>query len=142
MQQQKITDDLQALMAVLPPEIAKAVTAANDSDNLLEVILDLGKPTRIRHIIMRFLSVPGSWIFLPEGIEVSSSNTPERFTLVANARYGKPKETSMMQKHTISLRNVQARYLKIKVRNTGKCPEWHSVPGGDAWVFTDEIFLE
>jgi len=43
MQQQKITDDLQALMAVVPPEIAKALTAANDSDNLLEVIMDLGR---------------------------------------------------------------------------------------------------
>ncbi len=43
MQQKKITDDLHALLAVLPPAIADAVTQANDSDNLLEVILDLGR---------------------------------------------------------------------------------------------------
>jgi len=43
MQQKKITDDLHALLSVLPPTSAKAVVAADDSDNLLEVILDLGR---------------------------------------------------------------------------------------------------
>jgi hypothetical protein len=42
MEQKKITDDLQALLAVLPPVIAKAVLQANDSDNLLEIILIWG----------------------------------------------------------------------------------------------------
>jgi stage III sporulation protein SpoIIIAA len=43
MQQKKITDDLHALLSVLPPASAKAVVDADDSDNLLEVILDLGR---------------------------------------------------------------------------------------------------
>jgi len=43
MEQRKITDDLQALLAVLPAEVAQAVTEAKDSDGLLEVILDLGR---------------------------------------------------------------------------------------------------
>ena len=43
MTKRKITDDLQALLNVLPPEIAQAVQRINDSDNLLEVILDLGR---------------------------------------------------------------------------------------------------
>ena len=46
MEQRKITDDLQALLGVLPPDISQAVTAADDSDNLLEVILDDGEPIR------------------------------------------------------------------------------------------------
>jgi stage III sporulation protein SpoIIIAA len=50
MEQRKITDDLQALLAVLPPEIARAVTNADDSDNLLEVILDLGRLPTARFI--------------------------------------------------------------------------------------------
>ena len=46
MNQRKITDDLQALLAVLPPKVAEAVELADDSENLLEVIMDLGrKPT-------------------------------------------------------------------------------------------------
>ena len=50
MEQQKITDDLQALLEVLPPEITRAVREANDSDNLLEVILDLGRVPTARFV--------------------------------------------------------------------------------------------
>jgi stage III sporulation protein SpoIIIAA len=50
MTQRRITDDLQALLDVLPPHIANAVTDANDSDNLLEVILDLGRVPTARFV--------------------------------------------------------------------------------------------
>jgi stage III sporulation protein SpoIIIAA len=43
MTQKRITDDLHALLGVLPPELAEAVKKANNSDNLLEIILDLGR---------------------------------------------------------------------------------------------------
>ncbi|MBM3150620.1 MAG: AAA family ATPase [Chloroflexi bacterium] len=50
MTQLRITDDLEALLNVLPPEIAKAVVKANDSDNLLEIILDLGRVPTARFV--------------------------------------------------------------------------------------------
>ncbi len=43
MTQRRITDDLHILMGVLPPEIADAVSKANNSDNLIEIIMDLGR---------------------------------------------------------------------------------------------------
>jgi len=43
MTQRKITDDLPALLGVLPPNIAQAVIEANNSDALLEIVLDLGR---------------------------------------------------------------------------------------------------
>ena len=43
MTQKRITDDLHALLGVLPPAVAEAVVKANNSDNLLEIILDLGR---------------------------------------------------------------------------------------------------
>ncbi len=43
MTQKRITDDLHALLDVLPPHIRQAVVKANDSDNLLEIVLDLGR---------------------------------------------------------------------------------------------------
>ena len=49
-QTQKITDDLEALLSVLPQDITGKVSALNDSDNLLEVIMDLG-----RHPTARFV---------------------------------------------------------------------------------------
>jgi stage III sporulation protein SpoIIIAA len=41
--QREITDDLQALLDVLPPAISRAVNEASDRENLVEVILDLGR---------------------------------------------------------------------------------------------------
>ncbi len=43
MTQKRITDDLQALLDVLPRRITQAVIQADDSDNLLEIVLDLGR---------------------------------------------------------------------------------------------------
>ncbi|MFU8772417.1 MAG: AAA family ATPase, partial [Anaerolineales bacterium] len=50
MTQRQITDDLHALLSVLPTAIAQAVTEANESDNLLEVILDLGRVPTARFV--------------------------------------------------------------------------------------------
>ncbi|MGE5250657.1 MAG: AAA family ATPase, partial [Bacteroidota bacterium] len=50
MTQLKITDDLEALLQVLPEHIREAVEKANDSDNLLEVILDLGRVPTARYV--------------------------------------------------------------------------------------------
>ena len=59
--QQKITDDLHALMSVLPAVIAASLQEADDSDNLLEVILDLGRlPTARfveREVVLRQIEV-------------------------------------------------------------------------------------
>jgi len=50
MKQIRITDDLHALMAVLPPQIIGALEKANNSDNLLEIVLDLGRLPMARFV--------------------------------------------------------------------------------------------
>jgi stage III sporulation protein SpoIIIAA len=50
MQQRKITDDLDALLQVLPPTIERALQEANNGDDLLEVILDLGRAPEARFV--------------------------------------------------------------------------------------------
>ncbi len=49
-EKQKITDDLQALLAVMPKPIAEAVARADNSENLLEVIMDLGRRPTARFV--------------------------------------------------------------------------------------------
>jgi stage III sporulation protein SpoIIIAA len=48
--QQKITDDLEALLEVLPPTIAQSVREGSREDELLEVVLDLGRRPEARFI--------------------------------------------------------------------------------------------
>ncbi|NWG05060.1 MAG: AAA family ATPase [Chloroflexi bacterium] len=50
MTQLKITDDLDALLDVLPLDIRHAVEKANNSENLLEIILDLGRIPTVRFV--------------------------------------------------------------------------------------------
>ncbi|GAB4504633.1 MAG: AAA family ATPase [Anaerolineales bacterium] len=50
MSQHYITDDLDALLDVLPPDIRHAIEKANDSDNLLEIILDVGRVPTARFV--------------------------------------------------------------------------------------------
>jgi stage III sporulation protein SpoIIIAA len=48
--QKRITDDLDAMLGVLPPEISERLTHINRKDELLEVILDLGRMPTARFI--------------------------------------------------------------------------------------------
>ncbi len=50
MTQRRITDDLHKLLEVLPPAVADAVTRANNIDNLIEIILDLGRVPKARFV--------------------------------------------------------------------------------------------
>ena len=50
MTQRRITDDLHALLGVLPSSIADSVTQVNNSENLLEIILDLGRLPTARFV--------------------------------------------------------------------------------------------
>ena len=48
MTKRQITDDLDALLSVLPKDIETAVRERNNSSNLLEIILDLGRVPTVR----------------------------------------------------------------------------------------------
>jgi stage III sporulation protein SpoIIIAA len=50
MKRREITDDLHILMEVLPPLIRQALPKNEDSDNLLEVIMDLGRLPTARYV--------------------------------------------------------------------------------------------
>lgn len=47
--QRKITDDLDVLLGILPSELVQAVHSANDYDNLIEIIMDLGRVPTARY---------------------------------------------------------------------------------------------
>jgi stage III sporulation protein SpoIIIAA len=63
--QRRITDDLDALLEALPPHVLKPLRALNDHENLLEVVLDLGRLPEARF--------PGREVILSQQ-EVSESD--------------------------------------------------------------------
>ena len=50
LEHQKITDDLDLLLEVLPPHISKRVRELDDSENLLEIVMDLGRLPKARFV--------------------------------------------------------------------------------------------
>ncbi|NOR11849.1 MAG: hypothetical protein GQ545_01195, partial [Candidatus Aminicenantes bacterium] len=44
--------------------------------------------------------------------------------------------------YVTDLPDMRARYIRIKARNVGICPDWHPGAGGKAWLFCDEIIIE
>jgi stage III sporulation protein SpoIIIAA len=50
MTQRRITDDLQALMDVLPAHISESLEKINNPDNLLEIVMDLGRTPMARFV--------------------------------------------------------------------------------------------
>src|SRR3972149_5135964 len=50
MTQHRSTDDLDAMLDVLPTNIRHAVEKANNSDNLLEIVIDLGRVPAARFV--------------------------------------------------------------------------------------------
>lgn len=48
--QNHITDDLDALLEVVPPDIEKAVRRENQGDDLLEIVMDLGRRAEARFL--------------------------------------------------------------------------------------------
>ncbi|MGQ1788237.1 hypothetical protein [Saccharicrinis sp. GN24d3] len=38
--------------------------------------------------------------------------------------------------------NWKARYIKIKAKSVGQCPDWHPGKGGKAWLFAEEIVIK
>ena len=40
------------------------------------------------------------------------------------------------------LEDIETRFVRVRARNRGVCPEWHKGAGGKAWIFADEIIIE
>jgi len=47
--QKVITDDLEAFLDILPPHIRQPLEKQGDNNDLLEVVLDLGRPPEARY---------------------------------------------------------------------------------------------
>ncbi len=112
--------------------------------NDLEVVLDLGEKRKLNKISLGCLSDNPSWIFLPTTVEMAVSNDGKKFKIAAVETYETPKENqgNFVRDLTLSLKKVDGRYIRIKAKNIGTLPDWHSGKGNKAWLFVDEIVVE
>jgi arylsulfatase A-like enzyme len=105
-------------------------------------VIDLGKEETLSSLTVGTLQRQGDWVFLPQWIQLEVSGDGVNYRKVGQQE--PPEVTDMLQTVdiTMSLENVNARFLKITARNFGFCPPGHSGDGNPAWLFVDEIIVE
>ncbi len=110
----------------------------------IDAVVDLGMVRNVTSISTRFLQDIGSWIFMPSTVEYAVSVYGRDFDVVSIIMNTIPKEREgvIVNDFTEGVVGRRARYVRVRAKNIGVCPEWHKGAGGKAWLFADEIVIE
>ena len=109
----------------------------------LDAVIDLGAPQQVEEVSARFLRNIRAWIFLPVEVDVALSLDGERYETMSEIALPPPAEADsmMIAEMPMGFELRQARYVRLRARNQGFCPDWHNGAGGKAWLFVDEIMV-
>jgi len=110
----------------------------------LDAVVDLGRVQTIREAGAGFLQKQRSWIFMPKRVEIFISKNGKEFIKAGEIKNRVPenKEGTIIKDFVLKLKNVKARYVKIKAENIGTIPSWHPGAGNKGWLFVDEIIIK
>jgi hexosaminidase len=112
--------------------------------NDLDAVIDLGETTPIKKITTEFLQNTNSSIFLPLQVEFAVSDNDLNYIVVGRFSNPIPRSHQVVsiKECKQELVNGKARYIRIRAKNIGLCPEWHLYKEQPAWLFVDEIIVE
>lgn len=104
----------------------------------LEATIDLGTTTSFDSVRMHTVDQNGSWIYLPQYVEVFASNDGTSFTSIGKS------STFVADVLTTGWVNVptskqSSRYIKVLAKNYGPIPDGKPGAGNKAWLFADEV---
>ncbi|HEX9971611.1 MAG TPA: beta-N-acetylhexosaminidase, partial [bacterium] len=91
-----------------------------------------------------FFQAAGSWIFFPRTVEYAVSPDNQNFQTIATLTNDVPDNQpgNLVKEFAGKFSDVSARYVRVRAKNIGICPDWHPGAGGKAWLFVDEIVVE
>jgi hexosaminidase len=103
-----------------------------------EMVIDLGSIQDISEVKVHTLDQQGSWIYLPESMEVATSNDGVNFTKVTSTT--KIIDDQLRMKYIVgNFAKTNCRYVKVWVKNFGQIPSGKPGAGHQAWLFLDEV---
>ena len=106
-----------------------------------EAIIDLGNVDTVSKITVGYLEDKLSWIWIPKSMSAQVSTDGVNYS--AEVEFNITENNPLTQRNfTIQLKQLQARYIKIKIHNYGIIPQGHPGAGKNAWLFVDEISIE
>jgi arylsulfatase len=109
----------------------------------LEAVVELGEARVIRRVGLDCLRAQVSWIFWPRSVEFAVSADGLAWETVAQVELTLEADPeTATQLVAAEVQTGPVRYVRVRARNLGRCPDWHAGAGGKAWLFADEIVLE
>lgn len=113
--------------------------------NDVEVVVDLGAIDTITTCQMNFYQYANSWIIAPKKAQVMISSDSLKWQNWYS--YSRSNADYSSEKYIVSVSSkdkakpVQARYILVRIPNSGKMPAHHEAAGADSWIFMDEIII-
>ena len=87
-----------------------------------------------------------SWIFLPEEIIFEISTDGTNFIALTPIKVAQEVKSDMpphRKSFSVSTNGVAAiKSIRVRVKPTKECPNWHLGDGNPTWLFLDEITFE
>jgi Fn3 associated len=107
----------------------------------VEIVMHFYKKEKVKDVLVNLLRDYGSWIFLPEKIEVYAFKN-DAFQLVDNKTVKQDTNVngSACVPIVFALKNgIKTDKLKIQLYLVKQIPDWHAGKGNKSWIFVDEV---
>ncbi len=112
----------------------------------LSATIELLRPQTLHSITTRFLQIQNAWIFLPTHVRYEVSSDGVQFQSVfeseSRAESERQSENNEVKEYTATVNSTNVKFLRVRAKNLGVCPAWHTGVGGKAWLFVDEVKVE
>jgi hypothetical protein len=107
----------------------------------VDIVMQLHKKEKVKNVLVNLLRDYGSWIFLPQKIEVNVFKN-DAFQLVDNKIFEQDENVngSACVPIVFALKNgIKTDKLKIQLYLVKQIPDWHAGKGNKSWIFIDEV---
>lgn len=103
------------------------------TNDTIVFIVDLTGNKKIKRFKLGFLEAKGSWIYLPESIQLSISNDKQNWTDLKKEK---------VSEEFIQKVNKKGQYIRVTVFAKDKIPVGSDGEGNDPWTFMDEVEID
>ena len=107
--------------------------------------IDLGKTEAINEITIGCITNYGMGAHIPSRITLSVSDDNQTYTQVAERSFTPEeifREGIRIEDKTFDNLKAAGRYLRVTLKNPGKCPDDHTRPGQGTWMYIDEVTVQ
>jgi hypothetical protein len=111
-------------------------------DLLAEV--DLKTPRPIHRLALGCLQDQNAWIFMPAEVSFELSLDGQAWSPAGSVLNTVPEkhDGAIVRDFAVEVGGQQARYVRVRARCIGPCPEWHKGSPEPSFIFVDELIVE